>query len=349
MKRELEVVPNGVVDREGRPRFGTYQGELPGVGLENLRGEYAPAPWQWLVRRKRWNYAVLVTEEVILCQAVVDGRYFGNGFVYAVDLYEEKAVLVGSTVALPDLQVKVNDRAGRGHRAQVQAPGLFFSTKREECGHQYRWESRLHPLLSLMPGGVSVEAEMETRGGAPALTVISPVEGGIVNVTQKWAGLATKGRARIGTRSYDLEGGVAGLDYTQGILGRQTRWRWAMALGRLVDGRRVGINLVAGFNDDHPDANENALWIGDRLISLDRAEFVFDRKAPEKAWEVRTGDGSVDLSFTPYYIHREMRNLGVIKSFFLQPAGRFEGVIRLDGQTHPVVLHGVMEDQDVRW
>lgn len=350
MGREIPVVPNGVVDRRGAPNYGTFRGELPSVGLKTLSGEHRPAWWKWRLRRKRWNYTLIVTDEILIGQAVVDGRYFGQGFLYAVDLFEERPVARASFVGLPDVQMNVNDHPARGHKAIFRGPGVELSTHRGPLSDPYRWKASLHPLILGQPQGMDGEALIDPRGGAPALTVIAPVgDGGVVNVTQKWAGLPMTGNVRIGSRTYRLNEGLAGLDYTQGILARRTAWRWAMGLGRLYDGRRVGINIVAGFNDDHPTANENALWLGDRLIALDRAQFEFSRDEPNRAWSVRTVDGAVDLYFEPYYVHHESRNLGVINSHFVQPAGRFEGRIKVDGEVLDVTLFGVTEDQDVRW
>lgn len=346
----LSPVPNSVVDESGAPRFGTYRGELPAVQFRQLAGTYRPARWQWLARHKRWQYSILVTDDLLCCQAVVDGNYFANGFFYAVDLFEKRKIFSKSLIAIPGLQVHVNDHPALGHLAHLQAPGVSFSTSREGYGDDgYLWKASVKPARSFLPGGISLEGQIKIGDRPPALTVVSPVEGGIINVTQKWAALPATGHARFGSRTYDLEKGLVGLDYSQGILGRRTVWKWAMALGRLSDGRSVGVNLVSGFNDDRPDSNENALWIGDEMIPLSRATFQLDRKNPQNPWFVETRDGRLKLRFDPYYVHTEMRNLGVINSFFLQPAGRFEGVLTLDGKEHSLILHGVMEDQDVRW
>jgi hypothetical protein len=252
--------------------------------------------------------------------------------------------------ALPHVQARINDRPARGHRSTFTAPGVRFALTRGEGSDPYRWDCRLHPLLQGHRDGLRLNAEIATDGAGPALTVVSPVQdGGIVNVTQKWAGLPVEGALRVGSRSYRLDEGLAGLDYTQGILARRTSWRWALAMGRLSDGRSVALNLVSGFNDGHDASNENALWVGDRLISLDRAEFDFDREHPDRPWVLKTGDGVVDLWFDAYYIYHESRQWKIIDSHFLQPAGRFEGTLTIDGERHAVTLFGVTEDQDVYW
>lgn len=350
MGRDIPVVPNAVVNSSGAPRFGTYRGELPMIALRRLSGEFEPPWWKEKIRRKRWKYTMAVTDEVLMGQAVVDGQYFSNAFYYVVDLFKEEMIAKGSFVGIPSLQGDVNDYPGRGHEARFRCPGVELRIERGADGGAYQWRSKLSPLRLMQPGGLQMEAQMEPRGGAPALTAIAPVgEGGVVNITQKWAGLPLSGHLRVGTRTYRLDGGLGGLDYSQGILARRTAWKWAMALGYLSDGRRVGINIVAGFNDDHPTANENGLWIDDRLIPLGRARFEFNVDDPSQSWTVYTEDKNLELYFQPYYVHREDKNLGVITSHFIQPAGRFEGRLKLDGKVHHLFLAGVTEDQDVRW
>ena len=143
---------------------------------------------------------------------------------------------------------------------------------------------------------------------------------------------------------------MAGLDYTNGYLARRTAWRWAFASGRLSDGTAVGLNLVEGFNEASEEANENALWIGERLIPLDRARFEYNRSRVLDPWRVTTKDGGIELRFRPVHAHREERDYKIVKSHFVQPLGLFEGQIRLDEKVLSIVsLPGVVEDQDILW
>lgn len=349
MENQLQMVPNALVDAAGAPQFGTYRGELPAVDYEALRPPWQPLWWQWPARRKRWNYGIAVTDEVLVCQAVIEGGYFGQSFIYAVDLFEERAVAQVKLTGLPRAQARVNDRPAMGHRSTFSAPGASLAIERPPTGEAYRWKTDISAVHHREPGGLAMDAEVAVDGAGPALTVISPVDDGLVNMTQKWAGLDLSGDLRVGSRSYRLDRGLAALDYTQGLLARRTCWRWALALGRLYDGRSVGINLVAGFNDGTDRANENALWIGDRLVPLGRAHFDFDREHPERLWSIHTDCGRLELWFWPYHIYRDVRRWKIIDSWFIQPAGRFEGRLTLDGTTHELSLYGVTEDQDVRW
>ena len=87
-----------------------------------------------------------------------------------------------------------------------------------------------------------------------------------------------------------------------------------------------------------------------RGLSARGGALAFDRDNPLAEWRISTADGAVDLRFTPGGMHSETKNLGVIASRFVQPAGVYRGTMRVGGRE--LVLErvlGVSEDQDVLW
>ena len=152
-----------------------------------------------------------------------------------------------------------------------------------------------------------------------------------MNVTQKRGGLLALGSLEAGGKRFRLDGGVGGLDYTQGYLARHTSWRWAFAAGRLADGTPVGFNFVEGFNEGAAECNENALWVGDRLYPAGaRALRVRHEGA---AGPVAGDDGGRrgGPALQPIYVHREEQDLRLVVSHFAQPVGLFEGTVRVGG------------------
>ncbi len=345
--RKLPNAPRDVSDEQGHPRFGTFSGEVAEVDFNKLAGPYAMSKAWRAVKHKSWQYTFVATPEVIALCAIADLRYTGNAFVVAVDLASRKLLHDGSFLGAPGLQ-SVSNYPGQGLQARFRTLGAKFWTGRKEGSGRYELDVQVSSLLG---GGLSWKGDVLAENGPPALTVIAPVgNGGVVNVTQKWAGLLASGKLTAAGRTYDLDGGVAGMDYTNGLLARNTSWRWAFACGRLPDGTPLGLNLVEGFNEDNPNANENGLWLGNELIPLDRARFSFNPKDPLDTWRVETVDGSVKLKFQPIYVHREHRDYLLVKSRFIQPVGLFEGTIRANGRTLEVkALAGVTEDQDMLW
>lgn len=349
MEMSLRAAPRSVATVNGSPAFGSYQGELVEVDLQRLGSDYRLAlPERW-IRLKKWTYSLVATPEVIALFAIVDLSYSGNAFAVVVDRRDKRVLFDGSFMGAPAPLTRVNAHPGEGLDASFRSLGASFRCHRGAGRERYRIEvdARTSPVLGPR---LRWDGEVLAVGGPPALTVIAPVGGnGSVNVTQKWAGLLAFGSLRVGDRSFVLDGGVAGMDYTHGYLARHTAWRWALGVGRLTDGTPVGLNLVEGFNETSTDANENALWIGRRLIPLDRARFDFNRADPLDGWSVKTVDGALDLRFKPLHAHREDRDYKLIRSHFVQPVGTFEGTVQIDGETLPLQLAGVTEDQDVLW
>lgn len=349
MQSLLRPVPRSIHDLNGHPVFGTYQGEVQDSDLSVLDGPYQLARPLRLVKEKKWQFTLVATQEVVAVYAIADLSYTANAFVYAVDLKEKRPLLHRSYLGVPGPMAGVGNRPNEGFEAHFNTVGASFRAARAPGRERYHcaidvWD------IPLVKRALRWEGEILAVGGAPALSVISPVGGGgVVNITQKRAGLLAFGSLTVGGRKYSLDGGVAGIDYTHGYLARHTSWRWAMGCGRLEDGTPVGVNLVEGFNEDSDDVNENALWVGSRLYPLNRARFSFSRQDPLDEWHVTTTDRELELRFRPIFVHREDRDYKLIRSRFVQPVGTFTGTVRVEGQTIPLQLAGVAEEQDVLW
>jgi len=342
----LPPAPPTVIDADGRPRFGTYRGELDAVDLPRLGIDLRPSRVRRFLSHKRWFYSFIATPECVVVGAAVDLGYTSNAFVLAADLGARRVLVDRSALGLPRPAVRVSDRPGSGLRARFSAFGAKVRAARD--GGAYRLATAFGPQRGAEE--IELAAELRVDGAPPPLTVIAPVDGGVVNVTQKSAGLAASGRLRVGDRTFSLDGGLGGLDYTNGYLARHTAWRWAFGCGRLDDGTPIAMNLVEGFNETRSDVNENALWIGSRLVPLERARFSWSREDPFDRWRITTTDGAVELDFEPFGGHVDERDLGVVKSRFVQPVGFFSGTIREGGAAHRVRdLPGVTEDQDLLW
>ena len=347
----LPIAPEGVSDEAGAPRFGSYRGGLPEVSFRELAGSWRPGLPALALQHKRWLYTFVATPEVLAVYAVADLSYTANAFVLVVDLREKRVLVDRGFLGFPGPLVKVNDCPGEGLDVSFTGPAGRLAASRGEGEARYRQRVDLFRYFPLPKRELAWEGKLLAAGGPPPLTVIAPVSGGgLVNVTQKWAGLLAFGSLRAGGRTYLLDGGVGGLDYTHGILARQTTWQWAFACGRLADGTPLGLNLVEGFNDGEESANENAVWVGRELLPLPRVRFELNRGDFLDDWKVRSVDGAVDLRFRPICAHREMRDYKVVRSRFVQPAGTWSGTVVAGGRR--LVLEGipgVTEDQDVLW
>jgi hypothetical protein len=338
---QLGSPPPSVIDESGAPRFGKYLGPIGLVDLSGLRGGWRRGALYRYTHRKKWLWFMIATPQVAVASAVVDASYAANGFLIAADLEKRTLRCDRGALGVPWISVAVADRANEGADARFTWPGLNIRASRKPGTDVYVIRARVRDL--------SLDAELDA-GGAPApLTVVAPVTGGTVNVTQKLAQLPVRGTVRLGDRTYSLEGGFGGFDYTSGLLARHTAWRWAFATGRDADGGGVAFNLVTGINDTDA-ASENVVWVDGVAVPVGRVDFQFDAAATTSPWRIASDDGIVDLVFDPIGEHREDRDLGLVRSHFVQVIGTFKGTIDALGRSRRVsMLAGVTEDQDVIW
>jgi hypothetical protein len=293
--------------------------------------------------------------------AIAEMGYAANAFFAAVDLRDEQPLIDATFLGPPAPLTTVSDAMARGLSARFRVPGARFRFVRPADSDRYRHSVEISALRRPRAGRVKLEGEALVTGAPSPLVLVAPVPGGSgrgvlsrdgLNVTQKSVGLLASGRLEIGLRRYPLDGGVVGLDSTHGFLARHTRWNWAMGCGRLEDGTPLGFNLVAGFNEvAEGSPGENVLFLGDQLQPIGPATFRFDAADPlGSLWQISTEDGTVQITFRPLHAHRDVRDLYVLRSRFLQPLGFFAGRLRFRDREVPLEhLPGVTEDQDMLW
>lgn len=327
--------PVSIVDPStGAPRFGAYRGGLPRVDWSPLgRG-----PLHRVAHHKRWVYAAVAADDLLVAAAVVRLGYLANAFAIAFDRAEER-VLFHRTSLAPTIAVRVGDTSGEGCRASFRGPGLAIDFERPEGGRDYRFDVRAK--------GLDLSARLASSPMPTPLSLVADLGGGLANATEKGVLLPVRGEAIVAGKRRDLDGGLGGYDYTNGLLERHTRWRWGFALGTTRDGRRFAMNLV----EAPALAGECGVWIDDELVALEEGRFSFDQSAPLSPWSVRTADGALDLRFSPGGMHSDFTNAGVVRARFVQPIGTFSGSLRLPGRDTVEIdrVLGVVEDQDVIW
>jgi hypothetical protein len=328
--------PRRICDASGEPQLGTYFGGADEIDLSpaarRLGARYA------LSHHKRWIYSAIARDDIYVGVAIVDLTYAANAFAVVSDP-RTGVIAHTSHMGLPGLSVRVGDRPEEGCDAQFQAPGAHFAFNRRYGSSTYD--------LTVVTRDVKVYATFDTRPApAPVVAVARPL-GGDVNVTEKRVLMAVRGMVETDGRKVDVDGALGGIDYTQGFLPRATAWRWAYLMGKTTDGRRVGMNLVEGFNGQP----ECALWLEGETFSVGEGRFSFSRKAPLSPWKITTTCGAVDVTFDPVGMHSEDRDLVLLRSTFVQPVGTFRGTLRIPGHGKVSVdgAPGVVEDQNVRW
>jgi hypothetical protein len=333
--RELSATPESVVDPSShRPRVGSYVGGLPPVDWAPLGLGGAVR----LARHKKWLYTALATDDVYVALAVARFGYASNAFVYAYDGAARSMLLRRSWLS-PPFAATVGDTGGEGCHAAFRGRGVSILVERARREPYYG--------VHVETKGLSLNASLDARPAPPAIGAIAEVAPGRFDATEKRALLAVRGDLRVDGRTIPLDAGVAGYDFTSGMLARRTTWRWGFALGRLAGGTPFAMNLVEGFVGEA----ECAAWVGDELLGLGEGRFAFERDEPSRPWRVSSEDGAVSMTMTPGAVHEERRDLVVVGSRFVQPCGAWSGSITLPGRGPLSVERalGVTEDQDVTW
>jgi hypothetical protein len=324
----LPPAPLAAVAPDGQPRFGRYQGLAGAPAWDKLAPPHARGALWRRLHHKRWHFVALVTDELFCGVAIVDVGWSNTAFAYVFDRGQGRVVAALSPLGVAGLTASVGATVGEG--ARFMLPGRRIAIE-ADGPHGHR--------LQLRAGHFCIDAGY--AGDGPRLLAIGPVfDGGSVHSTQKSPGLALRGSLEAGGRRYRLDGGVASYDFSNGLLGRRTAWRWISA-----HGRGIGFNLQAGYFGDA----ENALWIDDALVPLGALAVKVE---PDGSWTLLTGDGLLDLRFTPEGTRCDDKQLLVASSHMRQHVGRFDGWVRTapEAPRRAITgLAGLAEDYRARW
>lgn len=326
------VFPDAVVGLDGLPAHGRHAGRIARIDWSGLSDRRS---WLWRrLHHKRWHYVGLGDERCFIGVAIVDIGWTCTAFAYLFDRRRRRLLANWRQDGLPRLQAGVSDAPLAQAHAWFRGPGARLALRHQPDDSLW---------LQVHVPGLHIEARLDLGGMAPPLLAIGPIDGGIAHATQKTTALAVHGWAEAKGQRFDLDAAWAAVDASNGLLARDTAWRWASA--HRPD---IGFNLQDGYFG----TQENVLWLDGRPIALGAARFEFDAAQPLSPWRVNTDDGLLDLVFTPEGARAEDRDLGFAASHYVQPVGSFAGTVRASptGAPRPVRdLLGVTEDHRSRW
>lgn len=328
----LPAAPAELFDSTTRkPRFGTYVGSLPHVDFAAADAS-APA---LITRGKRWLFAIIASDELICCTAVVRMGYAANAFAFVIDRQQHKTI-ADVTALGPTLLANVGRTGSQGAEARFGLGPKQFQIDRPIGSQTY--------FVNVRSPQLKIEARLSTKNAPPPLAVVSELSGGRFSTTEKGALLEVEGNVIAGGRTFDLKGAWGGYDYTAGLLERHTAWKWAFGMGRSADGKPLAYNLTEGFVGDR----ECIAWRDGNIVRVGAARFHFDRERLLDPWQIKTD--KLDVDFDPASLHEERHNMLVIRSRFQQVGGAFRGKLVLPNETVSFdKLPGVTEDQDTLW
>jgi hypothetical protein len=293
-----EAPPSPVAD--SGPKFGTYAGRFADTDLR--LGERGVGRLRRLLSEKRWQWFAAFDDELAVGGAVVDAGVFGTAFLTVATA---PAGGVVGMVDIPRRKLRVT-RTGEAIAVDARFGGV----------------------------DVALAANAAERAAVSAVCPVPDRADG-VNVTQKETCIPFEGHVAV-DRSHDFDG-VGALDYSHGLLARETTWRWAIGSCTAADGTPVGFNLVEGFND----GRENAVWVDGEPQAVGEATV----ESGDGEWYVRTDCGTVDAALAVEGRREEDLDVGPLTSRYDQPLGTWHGTVA----GRDVEGVGVAERHLARW
>lgn len=332
----LPQSPSGITTPEGTPATGTYAGMPVRMDWRGLQGAFHRS-WLWKrTHHKRWHYVGIGNARCFIGLAIVDVGWTNTAFVYVFDRDSGKLLIDASCDGLPGLTAAVGDTALEGASSWFRFKGLALRVENTGPGTL--------TVTGQVKDALQLHAVLVNPAHSSCMTAIGPIgQGGCAHATVKSGALQTQGHVTINGQTIGLDGADASFDYSNGLLARNTQWRWASA-----HSPEVGFNLQHGYFG----TQENVLWIRGTPWPLGPAGFDFDPKAPLKPWRVRTEDTLLDLVFTPEGARQESKNLLVAASYYIQPVGTFSGTVRAHADAPAISVNnllGVTEDHQSKW
>lgn len=206
-----------------------------------------------------------------------------------------------------------------------------------------RGARRLHERTAIGRGGVRLEPgrarvserrvkiDLELDEG-PGIEAVCP-SGESYGWTRKQGGIDARGVVTIDGVEHRLEARAV-IDDTSAYYERYTQWQWSAGVGVAADGRAVAWNLVTGVNDP-PRGSERTVWIDGEPLETPPCVFAAD---------LSSVDG---LRFTAEAVRESRQNRLLLRSFYRQPFGTFDG--ELPGAITLAEGYGVMEEHEVWW
>jgi len=298
------------------------------------------------IKEKRWCYMGIIHPEIIFGCAVVHLGYLASAFAFGFDRQQHQ-MMNHSLVFPPIGQVRYDRNPENGICSYKSLRGGLTLLQDKKKGVQSINASFYLP-------GKSLKADIEVfepENGIFPMHFLMPMENHRSAFTTKTAGLKARGKIMLNQKTFDLapENTFAVFDWTNGFYPRQTSWNWACGAGLADDGTQIGFNFSSGVYEN--GLLENTAWINGMPSKQEAVTFTYDKKNPDRPWQIKSRDGRICLQFKPEGIRRANDNLGFIQSYFIQPCGSFDGVIKTNdlSDIHLSCVGGVVEEHFARW
>jgi hypothetical protein len=328
-----------LIGSDGRPIFGLRDMPVVSLNINDFRPHGSKTrPIFGAAGLKRWIFLGVCNEDIIFGLAVVHLGYLSNLFTYVFDRKEKKI--------LKEFDLINPAAAGTLFSGSSVDGRVSFSAAGAKADISFSGGAA---ALSVKIGD-ALEAGLSFSRAQEPLNIVTRTGLKGFNYTNKEAGLPVEGKIRAAGKEYGLDGSkpCGNLDYTFGILKRQTFWNWASGGGKDSNGKKIGFNFSQGVNET--GFTENAFWIDGKMVKVDTVDFIYDDLNMLSEWKMRSSDGKVNISFKPEGERAKNLNIGVIKSYYHQPFGTFTGEFS-DGKEKYTLkeVYGFTEEHEAVW
>jgi hypothetical protein len=333
-EREI-TAPVDLCDAGGRLNPGARGWSRKPLTRANLSGHWG--------RKKRWNFWNWISPEFSFSVTLSDLDYAGFCAVGFIDFTTRKsetgiALKRGNAIVMPE-QV---DRT-----VTFSGSGIEYSNVNEGGDIKVDFTGRA-------ASGKRIKADFTIKK-SPAhesLNIVAPWSDERFQMNSKHNTLPCVGTIVIGEKTYEMKPETchAVQDFGRGMWPYRAYWNWGVATG-MVDGVLVGVNTGAKWTTG-TGANENGLYIGGKLYKImEDLDWRYDSNDWMKPWRLTAPHTNMlDLTLTPHYEEKTKLSLGVMSTGGVNCFGRWNGVIRFEGQEVQIKdMMGWAEEFRHRW
>jgi hypothetical protein len=300
--------------------------------------------WQKF-RIKVWDYYGITTPTHFISFTLGNVGYLGSIFAYVIDFatgqYHEATLTIplATGISLPR-----NSKEG----VSLYDNGKYylkFTALPESRKLEVRWPD-------FLDGALNADVELKLPTDEECMTIVIPIKGKRFYYNRKVNCMPASGSVEYrGSRLVmDPAACLGSLDWGRGVWEYNSYWVWASASGFLKDKRRIGLNMGYGFGDTS-QAGENCFILDGKVHKLGEVDFTFSSQNYKAPWHMQSGDGRLDLQFTPFVERVAKTNAVILSSEVHQMFGRYNGTLITDeGKKLEVKdLIGWAEEHHAKW
>jgi hypothetical protein len=306
--------------------FGVYDGLISDVDTSHWDKQGLLAKRR-RTERKAWIFMGVYSPELICGFAIADAGMVATAFSYFYSLKDGIFVEDKTTVPLgfpSDFNPNMDSEWKLGNYSIKKSNG--------KLSLQYIGKYKMYIEAEDIPGGVSIVAPSKEKRP--------------FNFTYKNQFIPVKVQINNGgVNTYATSGKYGSIDFTKGYPPRETTWNWLSFIGNTETHKNIAVNLVDKFNENM----ENVLWVDGQKILLSPAVFTKHQPYDKTDWLIETKDGILNCHLSPRGARSENINAVLLKSQFIQPFGKIDGTVVINGTTEKFTALGVVEDHHAVW